>query len=746
MNTLHFEKLSRFDRAAEPVTVSIPFAAGVLDDVSCLAVMDGDTRLPVQARALALWDDGTVKWALLNFQADLPGNDSKPLTFHIGDAHVPEPSERVSMKRIEGGLRVSTGPLELTVPEKGFHPIIDVMLDGRRLTHAFGGFAISSRGKTACSSGGAVELTVEEDGPLRAVITVRGRHILPDGSGFFGLAGRITAYAGKSYVEVEHKFIHDEEDSELALDEISLRMDAGGAVQNGLSIGEGYYGTSIRRSDDSVSHAITLETILYQSNEHFADCFYGDFWADHTGGDAGLAVSIHQAHQNFPKALEADRRGITVFLFRKDDGRALRLIRGMGKTHRLLLHFHGAEAPLEAISSRSLQFQLPDHPALCAEWYRRNNPWLENFFPERTPGKLITYLSKLHDGRPKALGMMHFGDAPDANYTDQGRGRGETVYVNNEYDRPHACMLFYALTGQRRVLDSALVSARHWLDVDFCHYDPDPLKDGGLRFHTAYHCTGGVAPSHQWTEGLLDYYFFTGRREALDVALSIGENILRHMEKPALKEAGATQVRESGWALRALVGLYLATGDDRWKEESSRIVQLLCDWFGNYEALLAPYTDHTMPRVPFMVNLTVNSLGRYLLIEDDERVRRLIVSVMDDMIGHCLGPDGIFFYKELPSLQRSSTLPHSLESLTLAYRLTGCERYLKTAVRQFAAAVQYAAPGGAGMDKRPDESGAVLVGRGRACRFAQDYTSLIIFAGEASDRGMLDWYEYPFEE
>jgi hypothetical protein len=392
---------------------------------------------------------------------------------------------------------------------------------------------------------------------------------------------------------------------------------------------------------------------------------------------------------------------------------------------------------------RSLQFQLPDHPAIDPAWYQGNNPWLEHFFPEKLPGKLISYFNKLHDGRPKALGMMHFGDAPDVHYTAQGRGHGEIVYVNNEYDRPHACTLYYALTGQRRVLDSGMANARHWLDVDFCHRHPDPLIDGGLRIHTAYHATGGVTPSHEWSEGFLDFYFLTGRTEALDAANSIGENILRHLARPEMQRPGATSVRENGWALRALVGLYLGTGEERWKTESTRIVEMFLDWFGRFNALLAPYTSHTMPRVPFMVTLTINSFARYLLIADDERVKRLMVSVVDDLLEHCLGPDGIFYYKELPSLRRTAPTPHALEALTHVYRITGEERYLKIAVRQFAAMVD-SPPDTAGNEKRIDSSGAVLVGTGGGRIFADKYTSILIFAGEAAARGMLDWYEYPY--
>ena len=318
--------------------------------------------------------------------------------------------------------------------------------------------------------------------------------------------------------------------------------------------------------------------------------------------------------------------------------------------------------------------------------------------------------------------------------------------MNNEYDRPHACALYYALTGQRRVLDSALVSGRHWLDVDLCHYSPDPLIDGGLKIHTRYHVTGGVTPSHEWTEGLLDLYFLTGRTEALDAARSVAENILRHLEQPSMRTPGATSVREGGWALRALVGMWIGTGEERWREASRRLVTMYLDWFDAYGALLAPYTSHSMPRVPFMISLTANSFARYLLIEPQgelaERVKQLIVDTVDDMLAHCLGPDGIAYYKELPSLRRTAPTYHLLEALTHAYRITGDETYLKVANRQFAAMSQ-----DTGVALRPkvaDDSGAVIDGEGGGRIFADKYTSLLLFAGAATPLGFLDWYEYPF--
>ena len=749
MSTLYFEKISRFDRQAEPVTVSIPFAPGKLADPRALVIRDDDAVLPAQRRVLATWPDGSVKWLLIHLQPDLPGNADKTLRFEVA-AGVPESDPQATVKVTEtpDGIAVNTGPLSFLIPRIGFLPVRDVQLDGVRLwgEAPFKGFILRYDGQEVNSTSGPVELEIEETGPLRAVILVKGKHWQPDGAAYLDLHGRITAYAGKCYIEVEHRFIHAEEEAELALEAIDLIFTPQGGGSPHLALGQGYYRTAIEESDgDALEMVLDAETLLYQENEHFIDSFYGDFWGDWRAGGVGLTLSIYQAHQNFPKKLRVAQDGIVCSLYPADAPPAP-LLQGMAKTHRIQLHFHTADVPLQECSTRSLQFQLPDRPALPWAWFRENNPWLGDFFPERIPNRLITYLNRLHDGRPAAVGMFHFGDAPDAGYTNQGRGRGHTVWVNNEYDRPHACTLYYGLTGQRRALDSAMVTARHWLDVDLCHYSPDPLLDGGLKAHARYHVTGQTTPSHEWVEGLLDYYFLSGRNEALEAAHSVAENILRHMARPELSVAGAASVREGGWALRAMVGMWIGTGEDRWKAEARRLAEMYLEWYEDYGALLAPYTSHTMPRVTFMISLTVNSFARYLLIEDDPdliaRVEKLIVETVDDLLDHCLGRDGVAYYKELPSLRRFAVTFHLLEALTHAYRITGSEEYLKVATRQFAAA-DFTID----VQRRPkylDDSGAVIANDGRGRFFADRYTSLVIYAGVATPLGLLDWYEYPY--
>ena len=87
---------------------------------------------------------------------------------------------------------------------------------------------------------------------------------------------------------------------------------------------------------------------------------------------------------------------------------------------------------------------------------------------------------------------------------------------------------------------------------------------------------------------------------------------MRHMAQPHMSTPGDAQTREGGWALRAMVAMALATGEERFSTEASRLVELFMSWDQLFGGMLAPYTSHTMPRVVFMISLTINSIARYL--------------------------------------------------------------------------------------------------------------------------------------
>ena len=103
MRTLYFEKLSQYDRVAEPVTVSIPFGQGKLPDADHFVIDDDGEAIPSQQRALAHWPDGSVKWLLVHLQPDLPGNLAKTLNFRVASGPGERPAAAAGSGHGRGG-------------------------------------------------------------------------------------------------------------------------------------------------------------------------------------------------------------------------------------------------------------------------------------------------------------------------------------------------------------------------------------------------------------------------------------------------------------------------------------------------------------------------------------------------------------------------------------------------------------------------------------------------------------------
>ena len=741
---LHLPKLSRFDRPAEPCTVAVPYPQGELAPTAAVCVLDAGQPIPTQSRPTATWPDGSVKWLLVSFLADLPGNAAAEFT--LEQVHEPYCADGpVMVADAVGAPIIDTGVLRIALAGTGQGAILGqvhlggevVALDGELV-----GPTLLVDGKPWTATVGDGGWRVVESGPVRLVAEAEGSHRGDGGDEMVGFIARITAWAGKPWIELHYRLINREQRDETLIERMQL-----GFLPRGLSANEAATAitTSNYRSRTREGHGgerleqlIDGEYLLYTSNEQIAEVHYGVFCADWSHPDrGGLCMALRQAYQNYPKALTVDGYGITADIV-PPGAHGLRLMQGMAKGHRLLLHFHpaiGDRATREELVVRALQHDMPDVPLLPPEVYQKAGVLPAATAPSRC-AQVERYLVKLADQRTRGFGMLHWGDAPERGYTDQGRGRGELVWCNLEYDLPRAAMLMLARTSERRFLDFMLVSAEHWMEVDVCHQSPDPLRHQGMIAHSARHATGGVTMSHEWVEGILDHYHHTGDEFALRTAVGIGENVLRHLERTRELGAGAFAARETGWALRTLVALYEQTHDGRWLEPADEIVDQFEQWMRLYGTWLAPYTDHTMARVPFMITVAANSLMCYYRLRPQERVKSMVVTAMQDLLDNCLMPDGLFYYKELPSLQRRSAGSLVLEGLAHAYNLTGDDRFIREGMPTFAQALEAEAQGYSG-PKWIDGDAVVCPGGPGPKWFAAMAIGVMTFAEAAIEAGVL---------
>ena len=757
---LAFEKLSRFDRIAEPCSVAVPFPQGDLADPAGVAVCDGDAPVPTQCRVTATWPDGSVKWLLVHFLADLPGNAGKAFRLRTGGPAPPDPPDAPMAAVVNDVCTVRTGPFALTLGAPGEPPIRRIKSEHLTLETAeiVGPRVRDGEGRTFDAAVDAPGWRIIEAGPVRAVAEAKGRHIGDDGAAFLDFTLRVHVYAGKPWARLDYRIVNRESPDEVVLAGMHLTLNPAGAQPGRVrtALATSNYRTTIRRSDTGEERRfrIDAEHLVYEGNEQVPETLYGTFWADWTDPDrGGLCVTVHQAYQNFPKELAVGGDGLTVSLVpegvvREGSGdlserspeplpeAPIRLIRGMARTHRLLLHMHGPDRPLEDLDVRTLQFQMPDRPTVAPEVYERAGV-LPDAKGAPLPPRVERRLIDLADRRTRGYGMLNWGDGPDAGYTEQGRGRGDLVWTNNEYDLPRAALVMYARTGERRFLDYALVAAEHWMDVDVCHHSDYPLRHQGQIVHSARHATEVVTISHEWVEGLLDYWHQTGDDFALQTALGIGENVLRHLDRPHMRTAAASQARETGWALRALVALFEETHDDRWMEPAAAIVDQFEAWQREYGAWLAPYTSHSLVRVPFMIAVAVNSLMCYHRVRPEARVAEMVEAAMRDLIAHSLMPDGRFYYKELPSLHRRGANTLVLQALAHAYDLTGDAAFLEAGLPAFELALTHTEGGGYTGSKFVAGDAVVWPQGSGPKAFAANAPPILAFARAAAAAGLL---------
>ncbi len=639
---------------------------------------------------------------------------------------------------------------------------------------------------------------VVEEGPVCAVLKASGSNVLKEGKSASGEAERtpgidfeikLTAWAGKPWAEVSYRIINTSDkplhvaslvchllrtvDAVPSDELVSMAMeekldstgcgdhvDAAGFGDGPIfhargtgdaeeaakkapvesvrtCVGSSNYKTDFYLGKDgaAVSRVVDAKWLMYEANEHVPEVLYGTFFVDCTDAAGGVCATVFQAQQNYPKAVQADRNGLSVMLVPENVEKVV-MQTGMSREQKFLLHFHDAAETLTEIDNRSLIYQMPDRPYLSPDVHRDSGVW-PDVFADKWDMEVEKCLTGRADGHCHAYGMLNFGDSYDSGYTAQGRGGGNLVWCNNEYDFPHACALLYVRTGIRRFLDYNIAACSHWMDVDVCHYHPDARYIGGQWEHTGGHCIGGVMVcSHEWVEGLLDYYHFTGDERGLETALGIGEHVLRLLDSPMYAKVGEANARETGWALRTLTALYVETRDKKWLPKCARILQDFKIWEEQYGNWLAPYTDNTLIRVGFMISVAIGSVMRYYREFPDPALKEMMLRAVDDLIENCYVEKwGVFYYKELPSLNWPGYNTLLLEALAIAYELTGDVNYLRPGIVTFKKTIADPVPGRVGTKKHVQD--AVVVGNGSSKIFAQSMIPLAAYYRAASECGII---------
>ncbi len=199
---LQVAETDKVARTPATVTTGVPFAKGELKDVAALALTAGGKPVPAQFIKTVPWDDGSVRWALLDTQVDVPAGGKTELVLSDSGKN-PAPPAPVKVDDGAEAVTVSTGPLQFVVARKKPGLFQSVKVDGRELVTAAGrGLVVLKAEGGEVQAGAPAEVAVEQAGPMRAIVRLRGT--FPGvHNDLLGYTVRIAAFAGRKHLKLQ---------------------------------------------------------------------------------------------------------------------------------------------------------------------------------------------------------------------------------------------------------------------------------------------------------------------------------------------------------------------------------------------------------------------------------------------------------------------------------------------------------------------------------------------------------------
>jgi hypothetical protein len=506
---------------------------------------------------------------------------------------------------------VDTGKAKFFLSRQLCKPFDRVVIDDAELVGTQGSSLVLTDEKGQVYLPQMDDLAIETKGPMRVAIKAQGQFRSPSGARLLRFVVRLSFYAGSGFVQIQITLHNPQaahhagglwdlgDEGSIYFKDFSLHVPLQGRnaphiawTTNSLYPLTNTPGSDLRIYQDSSGGENWRSTNHVNRFGKVMQSFRGyrvsssDFLLEEglraapviavheeTGG---VAATIDKFWQNFPKVIEAHGNELILRLFPREFGDDYELQGGEQKTHTVYLGFSGeGEEPADLAWTHNRLV-----PRATAEWYADSKTCSYLSSLSQDPNVECRELIDSAVGGPQSFfarreiideyGWRHFGDL----YADhEAVGHtGETPLVahyNNQYDVIYGAIVQYLGTGDQRWFELMHDLARHVIDIDIYHTEEDrPAYNGGLFWHTDHYHDAGTAthrayskanlkgsssygggPSneHNYTTGLLHYYYLTGDEIAHQAVLSLADWVL-NMDDGSQRPFGVVDLRPTGLA------------------------------------------------------------------------------------------------------------------------------------------------------------------------------------------------------
>ena len=432
----------------------------------------------------------------------------------------------------------------------------------------------------------------------------------------------------------------------------------------------------------STNHLSADETNAVQTRGFEATCESGvlrGYQAEPTllieGDGATLAVAVPEFWQQFPGSVAAAMGSLDVGLFPALPGVTHELQGGEQKTRSFWISTQKNNTNVNHLdwafdAPRLMQSPTSIRTSHAIPWYSgevlssESNPQptlnsdlssatvvsrFANYLRTATSGKFSL------DARRSSIdeyGWRNFGDVPaDHEQTHYAGSNTIVSHYNNQFDMIFGATLQLAATGDLKWFDLLDSLARHVMDIDIYHTSEDRAAfNGGLFWHTDHYVDaklsthrtysrhnqkpglaygGGPSCEHNYTTGLLHYYFLTGNVEARESVLSLADWVIQMddgrntifglLDDGPTGAASATVFedfhgpgRGAGNSINALLDAWLLTSSERYLAKLEELIRRCVHPQQNPNDLhLLDAEGH------WSYTVFLNSLGRYLIAKRD---------------------------------------------------------------------------------------------------------------------------------
>jgi len=574
----------------QPATVGIPFPKGALADPASLCLLDSDGHAILrQTEKLAIWADGSVKWLLLDFVAgSLPAGQTCWVLSQKAKATEDSGSPRLSLLESPDKILVETGAATFHLTRDRVPPFARVVCQDKDVLDIGHTDVVLTDGKGHTVRPRVGRVIVESHGPVRATLRYEGvfsgrrplrfvaRYAFFAGTGLVRMDLRIhnpdrARHRGGLWdLGDPHSILF----RDLSL-QFALRGPAPSKVIWTNEPGETprfleaadleiYQGSSGGENWQSKNHVnrfgqvpCTQRGYRVRTMTNEASGLRANPRVALSGAQGTISAAVPEFWQQFPKAIEVRGQVLRLSLFPEQFGDLFELQGGEQKTHTIWLDIATqGSGDVSALDWVHEPVRLHASP----QWYA-DSAAFEFFAPtgpesdQRVEGILAEAIQGKRNlfSRREIIdeyGWRNYGEIYADHENDYYKGPRPVIsHYNNQYDFIYGALFQFFRTGDASWFDLLDPLARHVIDIDIYHTTRDRATyNGGLFWHTDHYldaatCThraysrtncgpakkaygGGPGCEHNYTTGLLHYFYVTGNPDAREAVLSLAHWVM----------------------------------------------------------------------------------------------------------------------------------------------------------------------------------------------------------------------------